>query len=131
MSSPSTTGLTLDTGALVALDQPSKAIVMLARLDEARQRGATICIPVGVIAQAWRDPRQVRLARLIKSSGVDLAIMTLSVAEAVGLLCAASGHNDVVDVHVALCARERHHAVVTSDPDDIARIDPRLELIRT
>lgn len=103
---------------------------MLARLDEARRRGAGICIPVGVIAQAWRDPRQVRLARLIKSSGIDLAIMTPNVAKAVGLLCAASGHSDVVDVHVALCARERHHAVVTSDPDDIVRIDPRLELIR-
>jgi hypothetical protein len=36
----------------------------------------------------------------------------------------------VVDVHVALCARDRHHAVVTSDPDDIARIDPTLRLIR-
>ena len=45
-------------------------------------------------------------------------------------MCAGSGHADIVDVHVALCARERRHAVVTSDPDDIARVDPRLPLIR-
>jgi hypothetical protein len=47
----------------------------------------------------------------------------------VGLLCARTGHNDVTDVHVALCARERHHAVVTRDPDDLSRIDPGLPVI--
>jgi len=102
---------------------------MQARLAEARRRGATICVPAGVVAQAWRGPRQVRLARLIKSPDVDIAVMTLSVARAVGSICAATGHNDVVDVHVVLCARDRRHAVVTSDSDDIARIDPMLQLI--
>ncbi len=103
---------------------------MQARLAEARRRGAAICVPVGVVAQAWRGPRQVRLARLIKSSDVDIAIMTLSVARTVGSICATTGHADVVDVHVALCARDRRHAVVTSDPDDIARVDSTLRLIR-
>ena len=130
MSLASTSGLTLDAGALLALDQPSKAVVMQARLEEVRRRGGTICIPVGVIAQAWRGPRQARLARLIKSPDIDIAIMTLSGARAVGALCARSGHNDVIDVHVALCARERSHAVVTSDPEDIAPIDATLPLIR-
>jgi hypothetical protein len=36
----------------------------------------------------------------------------------------------VIDVHVALCARERRHAVITSDPDDISRVDPTLPVIR-
>ncbi len=130
MSAPATVGLTLDTGALLALDHPSKAVVMQARLTEARRRRAAICVPVGAVAQAWRGPRQVRLARLIKSPDVDIAIMTLSVARIVGSICATTGHTDVVDVHVALCARDRRHAVVTSDPDDIARIDPTLPLIR-
>jgi len=125
-----TTGLTLDTGALLALDQPSKAIVMQARLGEVRRRGGTICIPVSAVAQAWRSPRQVRLARLLNSSDVEIGLMTLSVARSVGLICAMSGHADIVDVHVALCARQRRHAVVTSDPDDIARVDHSLPLIR-
>ena len=124
-----TTGLTLDTGALIALDQPASAILMQARLDEALRRGGSICIPAGVVAQAWRGARQVRLARLIRSRDVDIAVMTLSVARTVGQMCADSGHADIVDVHVALCAREREHAVVTSDPDDLARIDPALPLI--
>jgi predicted nucleic acid-binding protein len=125
------TGLTLDTGALLALDHPRKAVTMQARLDETLRRGGTICIPVGTIAQAWRSSRQVRLARLLGSRDIDIAIMTPNAARSVGLLCARSGHDDVIDVHVALCARERRHAVVTSDPDDMLRIDPGLAVIRT
>jgi|SRR5215831_3485017 len=122
-------GLTLDAGALLALDHPGKAIAMQARLDETLRRGGTICVPVGTIAQAWRSPRQVRLSRLLKSRDIDIAIMTPNVARSVGLMCARSGHDDVIDVHVAICARERRHAVVTSDPDDMLRIDPALPII--
>jgi hypothetical protein len=125
------TGLTLDTGALLALDHPRKAVTMQARLDETLRRGGTICIPVGTIAQAWRSSRQVRLARLLGSRDIDIAIMTPNAARSVGLLCARSGHDDVIGVHVALCARQRRHAVVTSDPDDMLRIDPGLAVIRT
>jgi hypothetical protein len=124
------TGLTLDAGALLALDHPGKALVMQARLDETRRRGGTVCVPVGAIAQAWRSPRQVRLARLLKSRDIDFAVMTPNVARSVGLMCARTGHADVIDVHVALCARERRHAIVTSDPDDMLRINPALPVIR-
>ncbi len=130
MRADTTSGLTLDTGALLAMDHPGKAIVMQARLDETLRRGGTLCIPVGVIAQAWRSSPQVRLARLLKSRDVAIAIMTPNVARSVGLLCASTGHNDIIDVHVALCARERQHAIVTSDPEDMARIDPALPVIR-
>jgi hypothetical protein len=34
-----------------------------------------------------------------------------------------------IEVHVVLCARQRHHAIVTSDPRDIARIDPTVPRI--
>jgi hypothetical protein len=32
-------------------------------------------------------------------------------------------------VHVALCARQRRQAIVTSDPAAIARADPGLEIV--
>ena len=124
-----TTGLTLDTGALLALDHPAKALAMQARLEAARWRGGTICIPAEAVAQAWRGPRQARLGWLLKSPDIDIAVMTLSVARSVGLMCADASHDDVVDVHVVLCARQRHHAIVTSDPRDIARIDPTVPRI--
>jgi hypothetical protein len=122
-------GLTLDTGALLAIDQRAKAQMMQFRIRELRKRGGTLCIPAAVVAQAWRSPRQVRLARLMNSSDVEIAVMDLDVARSVGLVCAATGHHDVIDVHVALCARERGHAVVTSDLVDIARVDPSLVII--
>src|SRR5215472_6461227 len=130
MTTGTVAGLTLDTGALLALDHPGRALTMQARLEEARRRGGTICVPVGAIAQAWRGPRQVRLSRLLKSRDIDLAVMTPNAARSVGLMCARTGHDDVIDVHVALCARERHHAVVTSDPDDMLRINPALPVIK-
>jgi hypothetical protein len=102
---------------------------MHARLEAAWRRGGTICVPAEVVAQAWRSHRQVRLARLLKSPDVDVAVMTLSAARSVGLMCAISSHDDVVDVHVVLCARQRQHAIVTSDPRDIARIDPTIPRI--
>jgi hypothetical protein len=67
---------------------------------------------------------------LLKSRDIDIAVMTPNIARTVGLMCARTGHDDVIDVHVAMCARERSHAVVTSDPGDIARIDPELLLIK-
>jgi predicted nucleic acid-binding protein len=129
VSTAATTGLTLDTGALLALDHPAKAVAMQARLEAARRRGGTICIPAEAVAQAWRSSRQARLARLLKSPDIDIAVMTLNVARSIGLICAEANHDDVVDVHFVLCARQRHHAIVTSDPRDIARIDPAVPRI--
>lgn len=130
MTAAGTTGLTLDTGALIALDSPNKTLTMQQRIDATRQRGGTICVPVEAVAQAWRSARQVRLARLLKSRDLEIIQMTPATARAVGELCAASGHTDVVDVHVVLCAQQRRHAIVTSDPDDIARVGPTVPLIR-
>ncbi len=50
-------------------------------------------------------------------------------ARLVGELCGVTGHHDIVDVHVVLHARMHGHQVVTSDPDDLSRVDPRLSMI--
>ena len=42
---------------------------------------------------------------------------------------AGTGTLDVVDASVALCARERDHHVVTSDPQDFAVHDPQLPVV--
>jgi hypothetical protein len=47
----------------------------------------------------------------------------------VGILLAATRTTDVVDAHVVICARRNAEAIVTSDPDDLARLDPRARLI--
>ena len=54
-------------------------------------------------------------------------------AEAVGLtvgdISLAVGTSDIADAHVVLCARLEDETVVTSDPDDLWRLDPDLVLL--
>lgn len=125
MSSP---GTTLDTGALIALEADTG--FMRALVTTAIREQAPIAVPAGVLAQAWRaSPRQARLARLLTGSTVEVVPMDRAAALAVGRLCAETGARDVVDVSVVLCARQRGHQVVTSDPGDLRAIDPGLPLV--
>jgi hypothetical protein len=50
-------------------------------------------------------------------------------ARAAGQLCGATKTRDVIDASVVLCAKERGHRVVTSDPNDLRRLDASLPLI--
>jgi predicted nucleic acid-binding protein len=42
---------------------------------------------------------------------------------------AASGTRDIVDAHVVVCARRSRQPIVTSDPDDLRRLDPAAVLV--
>lgn len=124
-----TRGFCLDAGALIALDRGQSRVVHL--LDRVIAAGGTVEIPTPVIAQVWRDgSRQARLARLLGASDVVLVGLDAEMARAVGVLCGAVGATDVVDGHVALNARRHDLAVVTSDPEDIARLDPTLTIVK-
>jgi hypothetical protein len=121
-------GLTLDAGALLAFDRNDRRVVVL--LARALQRGLGFAVPAGVVAQAWRDGRkQARLARLLGSSGLVVEALDDTRARAAGQLCGVAGTRDVVDASVVLCAQRREHAIVTSDPDELRRLDPAIELI--
>ncbi len=126
--SPRGGGLTLDTGVLIGLERGDQRIRHL--LQRAVTEEMPLAVPAGVIAQAWRGgPRQARIARLLADPAVEVVVPDDPTARAVGVLTARSGHHDVIDACVALCAAERSHVVVTSDPADIAAVDPRLTLI--
>lgn len=121
-------GLTLDTGALIALESGRPLVRDL--LAEAERLGLRIRIPAGVLAQAWRGcARQTPIARLLKVDEVEVVPLTHSVALGIGKLCQVSGHADVVDVSVVVCARLYGDSIVTSDPGDLRKIDPGLDLI--
>jgi hypothetical protein len=47
----------------------------------------------------------------------------------IGALGAATGVSDIVDVSVAICARDRGHAIITTDTADLRAIDPSLPLL--
>jgi predicted nucleic acid-binding protein len=50
-------------------------------------------------------------------------------ARAVGQLCGTTGTDDITDASVAITARQRALRVITSDPDDIRRIDSRIDVV--
>ncbi|MDP9823389.1 PIN domain-containing protein [Nocardioides massiliensis] len=120
-------GLTLDAGALIAVERGNGRIRALLRA--AAERSLPVVVPAGVVAQVWRGgPRQARLATLLASADVSVVELDGPAARAVGVLCGRVGQSDVVDGHVALVARQRRHIVVTSDPADIAAFDPSLPI---
>jgi hypothetical protein len=120
--------LSLDAGALIAIERDDRRV--RAMCDEVIARGGRIDVVPEVIAQAWRGgERQVHLARFLKVDEVTCPAYDQRMARAVGLVCGASGHADVVDVHVVLHARAEGQRVVTSDAEDLRRVDPTLTII--
>jgi predicted nucleic acid-binding protein len=123
-----TAGVTFDAGGLIALDRSDRRVIVL--LARAAETGATVTVPAGALAQAVRRPeRQVRLARFIRQPTSDVVALDRVDATHVGRLLAASGTADIADAHVVLCARRSGQRVVTSDPDDLRRLDPGLGVV--
>jgi hypothetical protein len=90
----------------------------------------SLVVPAGVVGQVWRDGRrQARLARLLATDEVEIEVLDDRRAREAGQLCGARGTADVIDASVVLGARARDHRIVTSDPDDLERLDPRTDVI--
>lgn len=123
------TTVVLDSGALVALEKrKAKVVALLAEVVAQRQAAH---VPAGVVAQVWRgSPNQHALARLLRSRAVRIAPLSEDIALRIGVLLGTTRTRDVVDAHVALLARALGATVVTSDPDDIARLDRTLRIER-
>lgn len=121
-------GVTLDTGALIALDRGDKR--MIALLQAAVTSRSVFRVPAGVVGQAWRHgPTQAVLARFLRSESVTIVPLDGEHARACGELCAATRTADVIDASVVLTARAHRDPILTSDVDDIRRLDPSSKLI--
>jgi len=121
-------GLTLDAGGLIALDRNDRRVIaLLARADEI---GARVTVPATALAQAVRAPtRQARLSRLIRQPTTRVEPLDALDATRVGVLLAASRSKDIADAHVVICARRHSDPIVTSDPEDLRRLDSQVRLI--
>ena len=126
-------GFVFDAGAFIALER--RVPLLLGILDEALHGTVQVVLPRTVIAQVWRgSPRQANVGRLIsagrkRDSPVIIDELTAERAKEIGVTIGTTSHPDVVDVHVALAAAERGHAVLTSDDADIAGVNPDLVLV--
>ena len=121
-------GVTFDAGGLIALDRGDRRV--LALLVRAAERGMRVTIPATALAQAIRNPAtQARLTRLIRQASTDLVSLDGPDATSTGLLLAATRTSDIVDAHVVICARRAEQVVVTSDADDLRRLDSGLQFL--
>jgi predicted nucleic acid-binding protein len=111
-------GITYDTGALIAAESGDRAIWYFHR--QLLARGRRPQVPTVVVAQAWRGGPQPRLSRLL--AGCSVLPFDEPSARRVGTALARSGTADIVDAAVVVAAMARNHAVVTSDPSDLQRI---------
>ena len=121
-------GIVFDAGGLIALERNDRRVFSI--LATALEGGDRIVIPATALAQVIRNPaRQVRLWRMIQLEDTDVVPLDRPRAQAVGALLARTETSDIADAHVVVCAQEAGHAVITSDPTDLKRLDPKLRVI--
>jgi len=112
----------------MALERSDRRVLSI--LDTALEDGDRILVPATVLAQVIRNPaRQVRLWRMIQFDRTEVVPLDGWHAQAVGALLAQTGTADITDAHVVICAQTAGYAVVTSDPLDIRRLNPKLRVI--
>lgn len=110
--------ITLDAGALIALERNDRAI--WAALKLAALETEDVLVPSTVLAQVWRGrASQAMLSRALSDciiAGFD------ELARAAGELCARTRTDDIADAHVALVASKAGGALYTSDPVDMRKL---------
>ena len=118
----------LDAGALIALERRDPKMAAIVKV--AADHRVELVLPSAVLAQVWRDgSKQAMLAKALRNPGFLEAPLHHGEARQIGLLLCSSKTADVVDAHVALLADRLAAPVITSDPQDLARLDARLTLI--
>jgi hypothetical protein len=121
-------GITFDAGGLNVLERNDRRVFSI--LAMALEDGDRIVVPATALAQVIRNPaKQVRLWRMVQHDQTEVVPLDGSHAQAVGALLAQTGTSDIADAHVVICAQRSGLAVITSDPLDLRRLDPKLRLI--
>jgi predicted nucleic acid-binding protein len=110
-------GITLDTGALVAIERRKQRGSQL--LELARQRLAVLSVPVPVIAEWWRGRTDVR-ERILDV--VNVEPLSLVVAKSAGEAQASVARSTAVDAIVMAFAASRGDVVFTGDTRDLERL---------
>lgn len=96
-----------------------------ALIKTATERGEDLHTTHPVLAQVWRDPaRQANLARALR----HFDIHPLDESVTVGRRLAKSGTSDVVDAHLAVVAESLGTFILTSDREDMLRLNARVEV---
>lgn len=109
--------ITLDTGALIALERRRQRIWQV--LHRAHELGIVPIVPADVVAEWWRGRTDVREHIL---GSVVIEPLTGELARLAGESMAAVKGSTSVDAIVMASAAQRGDAVYTSDIDDLERL---------
>lgn len=110
-------GITLDTGALVAIERRKPKGIHL--LELAKHRLAVLSAPVVVVAEWWRGRTDVR-ERILDV--VNVEPLSLAVAKTAGEALAKVPRSTAIDAIVMAFAASRGDVVFTGDTDDFERL---------
>lgn len=112
-------GLTLDTGALIALE--ANRLTMRKVFYVALARGLPITVPTVVVAEWWRAGRREKeRARLLRALHVEA--LEKHVAMTAGIALGLVPRSTPIDAIVVASAALRGDTVYTSDVGDLERI---------
>ena len=111
-------GLTLDTGALIAVERRDRRVIHL--LVRAREQGGQVTVPAAVIVEWWRGQRGP-VARMLDAFDVEPLVERLARAAGEALARVRPGPS-AVDAIVMASAASRGDAVLTGDVDDLERL---------
>lgn len=120
------TGITLDTGAIIALEKGKRRILSVVSVAIAND--IPIMVPVTALAEFWREPSQAMRVLL-----ADFTVLTMTSrdAEALGTVLGRLGRRAgplFVDASVAVFAAVYAPILYTADPDDMSEICTRAGL---
>lgn len=112
-------GITLDTGALIALERRSSRMAKI--INEATTYRVVITVPAGAIAEWWRGGKGSHRAAAILAM-FNVEPLSERLAKLTGEALAAVPDATVVDAMVMVSAALRGDAVYTADEDDLVRL---------
>jgi predicted nucleic acid-binding protein len=118
-------GLTFDTGALIALERRRQRIARV--YTTALADGITVTVPIVVVSEWWRGHSKHRDTVL---RGVRVESVDLELAKTAGEALAAVPGATVVDALVMASAARRGDVVYTSDFDDLDRLRAYFPTVR-
>lgn len=119
------TGVTFDTGALIALERRRQRMARV--LAAAVADGLIVTVPAVVISEWWRGRTDVRDAVL---RGVRVEPTDLELAQLAGEALAAVRGATTVDAIVMASAARRGDSVYTSDFEDLERLRAYFPTVR-
>lgn len=119
------TGITFDTGALIALERRRQRMKEI--VERALAKDQPLTVPADVVGEWWRGRTDLRDSIL---ESVDVEPLTEALAKLAGVALAAVNGATLVDAIVMASAASRGDIVYSSDVEDLERLRGHFPSVR-